>query len=287
MSRIRRSILTSLAMFGVLAGGLLLAAAPALAVAPEAPVTEAPTANTTGTTATLNGELNPGLAAEKVMYRFAYSAGSTAACTESGLTAPDEPFPEAEGNHEKVSTPVTGLVGGSEYTVCLIAANPAEPAESTQGNSVKFKTPAAAPEVPAASQVSYGVTPFDAVLEARVNPERQQTTDHFEYAASEEALLKGEGVSIGEASLAGVSEPLTAGPVDIGGGLTEATAYFWRVVASNATGTTDGAPQTFTTLAAERPLIDGESSGEVTQTGAHLHALINPNYQATRYQFML
>jgi hypothetical protein len=274
---------TGLVTLGVLAGGFMLAATPALAAAPEAPVTEAPTANTTGTTATLKGELIPRVVTEKVTYHFAYSAG--AECTESGLTAPGEPFPEAEDNHEKVSTPVTGLEGSTEYTVCLIAANPAEPAESTQGNSVKFKTPTTEPVI--SGETAPSVTPLDATLEAKVNPENQGTKYHFEYSIEKIKVEKGEGTSFGEGSFPGVGEEQTAGPADIGGGLAPETTYFYRAVATNGTGTTEGTVEEFTTKAFEKPLIDGESVTGVTQTDAQLHALINPNYQETTSQFEL
>jgi hypothetical protein len=289
MSMLRRSILAGVAALAVLLGVSLLSSAPALAAAPETPVTEAPTANTTGTTATLDGELNPGLATEKVTYRFAYSAGSTAACTESGLTAPVEPFPEAEGNHEKVSTPVTGLEGSTEYTVCLIAANPAEPAESTQGNSVKFQTPTTKPVIP--SETAPSVTPVGATLEAKINPEKQETSYRMEYASEAAKLGTPEATVITEGSFPGVSGEQTAGPVETGPVLTPDTTYYYRVVATNGTGTTDGEVggkvAEFTTSTAEKPSIDSESVTGVTQTNAELHAAINPEYQETEYQFKL
>lgn len=276
---------TGLVTLGVLAGGLMLAATPALAAAPEAPVTEAPTANTTGTTATLNGELNPGLVTEKVTYHFAYSAGSTAACAESGLTAPGEPFPEAEGNHKKVSTPVTGLEGSATYAVCLVASNPEG---ETTGTPQTFKTPASKPVVE--SQSVSGVTPLDATLEASVNPESQETTYHLEFATNS-AFTTGVKTFAYGITGPGTSSVQPLGPVDIGGGLTPNTTYYYRVVAKNPTGETKGTVGhpfgEFTTEALKAPSIDGESVTRVTQTNAELHALINPNYQATTYQFKL
>jgi hypothetical protein len=278
---IRRLSTTGLATLGLLAGGLV-SSGPASAAAPEKPVTEAPTP-IGGTTATFKGELIPAASTEKVTYRFAYSPGTE--CTSSGLTAPGEPFPESEDNHEKVSSPVTGLEGGTEYTVCLIAANPAEPAEFTQGTSVKFKTPTAAPVIP--SETAPTVTPLDATLEAKINPENQATKYHFEYSTSEEAVEEGKGTSFGEGSFPGVGEEQAAGPADIGGGLTPGTTYFYRVVASNGTGVTDGEVKQFTTEVLKVPSVDGESVTGVTQTNAVLHALVNPEYQETTFQFKL
>ena len=139
MMHARKLRLTGVITLGVAVCSLLFVAAPALAAAPEAPETKAPSA-VTGTTATFKGKLKPvGVTIEKVAYHFAYSPGVGAGCTESGLVAPAEPFPEAEDNKE-VSVPVTGLEGNTAYSVCLIAANPAEPAEATQGNTEVFTT---------------------------------------------------------------------------------------------------------------------------------------------------
>ena len=59
------------------------------------------------------------------------------------------------------------------------------------------------------------------------------------------------------------------------------------MVATDPTGTTDGPIESFKTEPLEAPLIDGESALAVTQTDADLHALINPNFQASTYQFKL
>jgi hypothetical protein len=271
---------TLISMVVALLAVLAFSAAPALAAFPEAPVTEAPTANTTGTTATLNGELKPGVATEKVMYHFAYSAGATAACTESGLTAPVvEPFPEAEDN-EKVSEPVTGLEGSTEYTVCLIAANPAEPAESTQSlTSVKFKTPTAKPVIPSGTPPT--VTPVGATLEAKINPEKQETSYRLEYANEAAKLGTPEATILTEGSFTGpgLSEAQIVGPVETGPVLTPSTTYYYRVVATNGTGTEDGKVEEFTTSAFVKPVVEGESVSAVAQTTATLSGVVNPEFQ--------
>jgi len=101
-----------------------------------------------GTTATFKGELNHGGVKEKVAYHFAYSEGAGAGCSESGHTAPAAgPFTQTEEAKKKVSVAVTGLEGSTAYTVCLVAANPAEETEATVGNAVTFTTTASVPVV--------------------------------------------------------------------------------------------------------------------------------------------
>jgi hypothetical protein len=261
-------------VLAAVAAVMALAASTALAAAPEAPVTEAPAA-VTGTTETLMGELNPGVSNEKVTYHFAYSVGAGAVCTESGLTAPAEPFPEAAGNHTKVTAAVTGLEGSSEYAVCLVAANPAEPAESMVGSSEAFTTAAAAPE--AVSEASRGVTPFAATLEAQVNPENQESTACvFEYGKS---TSYGMSVPCSPETLEASASPTTVeGALS---GLEPGTTYHYRVVVKNATGETKGVGGEFTTLTLEKPVVEGESVSGLTSTAVKVEAKVNPNYQET------
>ncbi len=243
------------------------AAAPALAVVPEAPVTEAPSA-LTGTTATLNGELNPGAGVEELAYRFFYSPGGE--CNNFQVLPVEPPFPLAAGNHKKVSLPVTGLEASTTYWVCLLAINPTEEAEQTLGSTVEFKTPASKPLVSSESAVN--VTPFAATLVAEANPENQSTSCVFEYglvageyrAPCEPATFEGGG-------LVGVSFAL--------GKLAPATKYHYRVVVKNATGETKSPDETFETLALEKPILEGEHTGLVTAPETTIEGLLDPNYQ--------
>jgi NHL repeat-containing protein len=66
-------------------------------------------------------------------------------------------------------------------------------------------------------------------------------------------------------------------------GLSPRTVYHFRLVAGNTNGANQGADETFTTVTA--PLVEDESSSDVTATGATLHAQINPGGADTHYQF--
>jgi hypothetical protein len=65
--------------------------------------------------------------------------------------------------------------------------------------------------------------------------------------------------------------------------LTAGSVYHFRVLASNATGTTYGPDSTFTTTTPPATLT--QPATEVTTTGAMLNGAINPNSQATTYHF--
>jgi phosphodiesterase/alkaline phosphatase D-like protein len=138
---------------------------------------------------------------------------------------------------------------------------------------------AAALEAPAiGSEAALEVTPVSAVLEARVNPDNEATTYHFEYATNESEVLLGHGTTVGEGSLPGVAEELQAGPAAIGG-LEEATTYYYRVVAADGTGTTEGTVAHFTTPALEKPKIEAQSTSGLTQESVVLTGLVNPEFQ--------
>jgi hypothetical protein len=250
----------------------------AWAAAPEVPVTEAP-GSVLGTSATFKGELNPGVATEKLAYHFVYSPGVGAECAASGLVAPKEGVLEAEGNHQKVSLPVTGLEGSTTYSVCLVAVNAAE--EATQGSQEVFTTPAAKPVVLARTQEN-SVTPFDAALEAEINPENFAGTYRLEYSTSN--TLAGATVLV-ESTFPKSGEVQDTGAVEIGAVLSPATEYYYRVVATNATGTTTGPIEHFETGSLVAPVITEVPAPSVEHTTASVSALIDPEFQETTGRF--
>ncbi len=243
------------------------------ALNPEKPETMAATANTTGTTATLNGELNPtATVAAKDGYYFTYGPGGTC----EGFTT--TPGAEATGTKIEVSTPVIELEGSTEYTFCVVETNAA--GESATGGPLKFKTPTTKPVIP--SETAPSVTPVGATLEAKINAEKQETSYRLEYA-SEAAKLGTPGATVlTEGSFPGVSFEQTVGPVETGAVLIPETTYYYRVVATNGTGTENGKVENFTTLTAKKPLIEGSvSTSAFGQTTASLTGTVNPEYQVT------
>jgi hypothetical protein len=266
-------------MLGALAASSLLWCVPAFATAPEEPVTKPATAITT-TTATLNGELNP-KTEETTGYFFAYNTNG--GCSEGPTT---EPGAEAKGEAIEIATPLTGLEPSREYTFCVVATHTpeGEPTESTFGGPLTFTTLAAAPTIDSESVPV--VTPFEATLAAEVNPNNQTTSYAFEYSTQ----ATGETLEGAVTTLEG-AEPLPAefgertASVPTGRVLEPSTVYFYRVVTTNATGTTTGKVEQFTTKTAEKPIVISESFSGLTSTDAALQASVNPNYQETSYLF--
>jgi hypothetical protein len=276
MMRARRLITAGAVTLGVLAGGMTLADAPALAATPETPVTEAPTL-VTGNTATFNGELNPGTSSEPVFYRFAYTPGSSCAngSDEGQFNVPASPT-EASGNHTDVTATAENLIGSTEYTVCLIAGASEFgfyfDEELATGSPITFKTPAAKPVV---SNGPVSTTPFEARVEATVNANNQTTTCKIEYGKT---TSYGKEIPCEPATLEGGEQSITATIT----GLEPETTYDYQIVATNPTGTTDS-PAEFTTLTLQPPTVEGEGVSGLTLTDATFEAEINPSYQETSY----
>src|SRR6202171_802327 len=269
---LNRPLSAVLAALGVFAAGLLFSTPPALAAPPEEPVTQAATV-ITGTTATLNGELNP-KASATTGFQFAYSP--TGSCTEGSTTKLEA---EKTGEAIKVSTPVTKLEGSTEYTFCLLATQlEGETLETTSGLPLKLTTLA---EKPLVESQSSSVTPFAATIEAQVNPENQPTEScAFEYG---ETAKYGKLGSCEPATLAG--SPTAQVESARLKGLKPGTTDHYRFVVANATGETKGPDGQFTTLTLEKPLVPSEAATAITPFDAKLEAKVNPNYQETGYHF--
>jgi hypothetical protein len=124
----------------------------------------------------------------------------------------------------------------------------------------------------AASQVGSN----SAVLSALVNPRRSATTYSFEYLTDaayqanepSERFAGAKSAPIGGASLSG-SAPASVVSVTLTG-LTPQTEYHYRIVATNAGGTTEGPSLAFDTFATEAPgLPDGRDYELVTPIDKH------------------
>ncbi len=258
----------------VVAVGLLCSSGSALAA--EAPATRE-AKSITGTTAVLHGVLNPkAKVAQAVEYQFAY-APSGSECT-GGPMVPLTPLSVPGDPGEAVSETLAGLEGSTEYTFCVVANPPGEAPLS--GLPSTFKTLPAAPEVDSGS--SSAVTPFEATVEALVNPENQPSTSCvFEYGTSTsygksvpcaQPVLEGGGDTGASATLTGLK---SASPT---------TTYHYRVVVKNATGEVKGPDGEFTTLVAEKPTVEpGANLPVVTPFEATVEAQVNPDYQETAY----
>jgi hypothetical protein len=211
------------------------------ALPPETPKTEAATA-ITGTTATLNGTLNPGAPGEAGTYEFRYRP-SASECEGGGEKSAPEPASTALGNEkEMVSVGVTVLLPSTQYTFCLLARNQA--GETALGPPVTFTTPATAPTVGEQSVSTVGST--TATLSAQIDPGALPTSYYVEYGTSVPYATTTLEVSLPASPVAvAVQEHLT--------GLQPGTPYHARFIARNSLGSIPGVDVAFTTTTSGGP----------------------------------
>ncbi len=270
---IRRLVSVSLVSLCALVGGLVFGSALALASAPETPEKEKASA-ITATTATLEGVLNPKAtgAVEGGEYEFEYRV-SESEC-EGENDAPEPGTGIAAGlPAEPKSVNLTGLQPHQKYTFCLVERNAAS--EVAKGVPVTFETEAAKPTVESET-TALPVKATEATLEAQVNPNNESTTYRFEYSTSATGeTLNAPVTTLASATVLGGFGNQTAS-VATGPALTQDTTYYYRVVATNKTGTSEGTVAHFkTAIAPETPeKLEAEPIGPITAT---LKGVLNPN----------
>ena len=227
-------------------------------------VTTDPATSVTGTTATLNGTVNP--EGQSTTYHFEY--GTT---TAYGTSAPSSPANAGSDSTSHAETAaITGLTTGTTYHFRLDATNATG---TTNGTDRTFTTlsPPAATTTSASSVTGSGAT-----LNGMVNPNGQATTYHFDYGTTTSYGTSTSSASAGSDSTSHAENAAITG-------LSTSTTYHFRIVATNATGTTNGADLTFTTPTSAAVTTTPASS--VTLSAATLNGSVNPQGSDTTYHF--
>jgi hypothetical protein len=266
MMRARRFAI--LATLGALGVGTLAGSGVAFAAPPEAPVTEpGGVLSTTPSSASVYAFVNP----ENQMTSCQFEYGPS---TSYGSNVPCEPASLEGEESQFVTGAFAGLEPATTYHYRVLATNVTG---ETQGVDGEFTTLALEAPIVDGQSVS-GLSSTDATLEAQVNPNYQETTYAFEYATNE--ALTGATTVTGEAALgAEFGDQLAS--VDIGGGLQPHTTYYYRVLATNGTGTTPGTVQSFMTLG-----VPGVSTGpaqNATRTSVMVSGSVSPVGAPTTY----
>jgi hypothetical protein len=212
----------------------------------EAPLMK-PVLTHAGTTATFEGEVvSNGIAVE---YHFEYS---TDGASWTRASAADVAVPAA-GGKVAVSQDVTGLSGSQVYKVRLVQNRSA--GGKATSNKVEFTTDSAAPEISGMSASQ--VTTTEAILNGQVNPQNEVAEYHFEIGTEDCSLSACASVPIEEASLPSGNAAVPVSQIITG--LQPATKYHFRLVATNATGATEGPDATFTTYEGDAQLPDARA----------------------------
>ncbi len=237
----------------------MYSAVAAVALSPPTVVTEPPSSVTQSSTV-LNATVNPnGIAVEDCHFEYGTS-------TSYGFNVACSTLPGSGTSPIAVSASLPGLSAATTYHLRIVASSAGG---SSDGGDEAFRTPPKPPKVVEGAASS--ITRQAATLGATVNPNGGEVSAcEFEYGTSETygtsvacTVLPGSG----ESPVA-VSAPLT--------GLSGNTQYHFRVVATNAGGTSYGSDATFTSLP-DAPAVLTAAASAVTQTTATLGATVNPN----------
>ncbi len=219
--------------------------------------------------ATLNGTVKVG-AGSTAHYYFEYGVKAEPVAYTS--KTPALPGVEVSEGEHLASAPATGLEPNTAYDYQLVATSGA----STVTGGNQEVTTAQAPPV-AVGKSATGITRTEASLPGEVNPKKSKTTYFFEYGPT---AAYGSTTATEETSATLGLAPI--GPARLSE-LHAGTTYHYRLVASSGGGEDKSEDMTFSTAAAQLPIVEAESSEQVTQTTATVTAKVNPNGLQTTY----
>ena len=247
----------------VIAAALLALVASAAAAATAPTAITGPVTTVGPTTATLSGTVNPNGSATTWQFEYGktttYGTNTTATSAGSGTA------------NTGVSADLTGLTAGTTYHYRLVATSPAG---GTADGADGIFTTSSTPDVVTAAATGIGST--SATLNGSVNPNGQSTTYWFEYGKTPAYGSKTAVVNAGS----GTTPTNVSAAVS---GLSSGQAYHFRLDATSAAGSVQGADMTFTPSLG--PSATTKAASSVTSTGARLNGTVNPNGLATTYYF--
>ncbi|MBX3131583.1 MAG: hypothetical protein KF718_33005 [Polyangiaceae bacterium] len=242
-----------------------------------------PTVTTTAATlvtnvgARLNGTANPNGATTTGWFR--YSATAPGTCNDTfGSRAPVSGGTNVGGGGSPVAyfQSITGLSAGTTYYFCAIASS----AEGLSFGQVLSFTTLAAPTV--TTQPATTVLATSAVLNGTANPNGATSTGWYRYATTNPGTCNdtfGTRLPTSGGSALGAGTSATAYAFTASG-LLPNTTYYFCAIASNAYGTSFGAPLSFTTAAAA-PTAVTSAATLLTGSTAQLNGSGNPGGSAT------
>jgi streptogramin lyase len=244
-----------------------------------------------GTTAKVAGSVNP----EGIEAHYLVEYGPC----ESLTKCPESPYTETTTeiallepsgrSPEPVETELFGLSPEVAYHYRLVGTNANG---HKRGKEATFTTGPAVAGL--STTVASSLQPASATLNGLLDPEGALTHYFFEYAseaAYNEALENGASNPYSESTAgepgerSGNGEEAASTPI---AGLEFGTTYHYRIVASNAHGTTFGQDHTMTTLPA-LPIVDDLRPSFATGVGYHeavLRGTVNPGRGVTSYTFL-
>jgi hypothetical protein len=216
----------------------------------------------TVSSATLTGSVDPN--GRSTTWYFEYGTSTSYGSKTSTQSAGSGTSPTG------VAASVSGLARGRLYHYRLVASSDAGTA---RGADRTFSTTSAPIAV---TNPATGITPTSARLNGTVTPNGLSTSWYFQYGTSSGYGSRTSSHSAGSGTSAvGVSASLS--------GLKAATVYHFRLVATNALGTTLGADQSFSTSTA--PIVRTGPPRDVGVSTATATGSVDPRGRTTSWWF--
>ncbi|MFH0889353.1 MAG: fibronectin type III domain-containing protein, partial [Planctomycetota bacterium] len=161
----------------------------------------------------------------------------------------------------------TGLTANTTYYYRVYASN----ASGNSGTSNVVSAKTSAPLAPtAATNFATNITMNSATLQGSVNPNGVATNVYFNYGLTTSYTVTTTSQSVGSGTVnVFVTENISS--------LTQNNTYNFRVVATNASGTTYGTNQTFYTSSGSAPTVTTDAATSITANSATLNGMVNPN----------
>jgi hypothetical protein len=216
----------------------------------------------TPTTATLNGTVDPNGRATTWYFEYGTSAdyGTKTAVKDAG----------SGGSAVAVSAALAGLARGRTYHYRLVASSDAGTSRGADRTFSTFGVPNVT------TDAASSVTPTSARLNGTITANGQSTSWYFDYGTSTSygtrTPTKGAGSGTGATRVNASVTKLRTG-----------VTYHYRLVATNASGTTVGRDRTFST--ALQPVVRTDAARDTTATTATLTGSVDPRTRATTWWF--
>lgn len=221
----------------------------------------------TGGGATLNGTVNANDASTTVTFEYGPSTsyGSSAAAAQNPVTGT---------TNTAVSAAITGLASNSTYHFRVAAANTGH---TSYGEDQTFVSATIAPIVTTGAASS--ITANSASLHGTVNANNASTTVTFQYGT--DTVSNYTTLTADQSPVSGTANS----PVSLDvSSLSANTTYYYRVIAENSAGTTNGEFAQFTTPKA-LPVAQTLGAANISLSGATLHGSVSPNDSLTTVTF--
>ena len=221
--------------------------------------------------ATLNGTVNPNGSNTTAWFEYGTTPSLGQMTSNQSLGGGNSTL--------NINSLLSSLQQNTTYYFRVVAQNSYG---TTQGSTLSFTTSGQQGSAPTVvTNAATNITDISATLNGSVNPNNANATAWFEFGTTQSL-----GTTIGTQSLGAGSSALNINA--LAQNLQPSTTYYFRVMAQNSFGTSQGSILSFTTTQNQQggaPIVTTLNASNITQTSATLNGTVNPNGSNTTAWF--